>query len=86
MSVLHIEPRDITARTTGVNRGRRVYRSRVLHRVDRIETDFIPPTGTRPTQARIRHYIFEPRLRRWSPQVDLVVQADIAALIARAER
>lgn len=72
----------LEARTTSVNRGRRVHTVRRYDRVSQIELDFIPGDGDRPTQARIWHKVWIRGLRRYDTHVDLVVQDDLPADLA----
>lgn len=70
----------ITVRTTHRNAGGRRFRTRTYDRVEAVELDFIPGEGDRPTQARIWHQVWEPRVGRHCVHVSLVVQDDLPEL------
>ena len=81
--------RTLTARTTGVNRGQRFFRTQTFERVKQIELDFIAASGDRPAQARIWHEVWDRQLQRYDVHVRLICQdpdldVDGLALVGRA--
>lgn len=66
--------KTLTARTTGVLRGQRVFNTRTFERVKQIELDFIAAADDRPAEARIWHEVWVPQLHRYDVHVSLICQ------------